>query len=121
VPYRQVPANYRLAERMSNKALYYSDDIHPGTVLLLDDIALSEELQEVLKESTTKFTERARMRVVNKDRRVQHFTIPVLNCRTSDDDGGRAATNRQLFFLFDPEVYREARVRARLARCRARG
>jgi hypothetical protein len=62
-----VPANYRLAERMSNKALYYSDDINPGTVLLLDDIALSEELQEVLKESTTKFTERARMRVVNKD------------------------------------------------------
>ena len=50
---RQVPEEYRLAERMSNKALYYSDDISPGTVLLLDDIALSEELQEVLKESTT--------------------------------------------------------------------
>ena len=73
---RQVPKSYRLAERMSNKALYYSDDIGPGTVLLLDDIALSEELQEVLKESTTKFTERIRMRVVNKDRKVQHCTIP---------------------------------------------
>ena len=73
---RQVPKSYRLAERMSNKALYYSDDIRPGTVLLLDDIALSEELQEVLKESTTKFAERVRMRVVNKDRKVQHCTIP---------------------------------------------
>ena len=73
---RQVPKSYRLAERMSNKALYYSDDIPAGTVLLLDDIALSEELQEVLKESTTKFTERIRMRVVNKDRKVQHCTIP---------------------------------------------
>ncbi len=73
---RQVPKSYRLAERMSNKALYYSDDISPGTVLLLDDIALSEELQEVLKESTTKFTERVRMRVVNKDRKIQHCTIP---------------------------------------------
>jgi len=73
---RQVPEEFRLAERMSNKALYYSDDIGPGTVLLLDDIALSEELQEVFKESTTKFTERIRMRVVNRDRKVQHCTIP---------------------------------------------
>ncbi len=73
---RQVPEESRLAERMSNKALYYSDDINPGTVLLLDDIALSEELQEVLKESTSKYTERIRMRAVNKDRKVQHFSIP---------------------------------------------
>ena len=73
---RQVPEEFRLAERMSNKALYYSDDIMPGTVLLLDDIALSEELQEVFKESTTKFRERIRQRVVNRDRTIQHCTIP---------------------------------------------
>jgi len=73
---RQVPTAYRLAERMSNKALYYSDDLSPGTVLLLDDIALSEELQEVLKEATTKFSERIRMRVVSKERTIQHCTIP---------------------------------------------
>ncbi len=73
---KQVPEEFRLAERMSNKALYYSDDINPGTVFLLDDIALSGELQEVLKEATTHFTERVRMRVVNKDRRIQFCTIP---------------------------------------------
>ncbi len=73
---KQVPEEFRLAERMSNKALYYSDDISPGTVLLLDDIALSDELQEVLKEATTRFTERIRMRVVNKDRKIQFCTIP---------------------------------------------
>ena len=73
---RQVPEEYRLAERMSNKALYYSDDIRPGTVLLLDDIALSEELQEVLKEATSKFTEPVRMRSVDKDRKVRRYTIP---------------------------------------------
>ena len=73
---RQVPEEFRLAERMSNKALYYSDDIRPGTVLLLDDIALSEELQEVLKEATSKFTEPVRMRSVDKDRKVRRYTIP---------------------------------------------
>ncbi len=73
---KQVPRSFRLAERMSNKALYYSDDISSGTVLLLDDIALSEELQEVFKESTTKFTERIRMRVTTKERTIQHCTIP---------------------------------------------
>ncbi len=73
---RQAPEEYRLAERMSNKALYYSDDINPGTVLLLDDIALSDELQEVLKETTSKFAEPVRMRTVDKDRRIRRYTIP---------------------------------------------
>ncbi|MEN6341750.1 MAG: hypothetical protein ABFC89_04235 [Methanospirillum sp.] len=73
---RQVPEEFRLAERMSNKALYYSDDITPGTVLLLDDIALSDELQEVLKEATSKFAEPVRMRSVDTDRKVRRYTIP---------------------------------------------
>ncbi len=73
---KQMPGEFRLAERMSNKALYYSDDIHPGTVLMLDDITLSEELQEVLKEATSKFTEPVRMRTVDKDRRIRHCSIP---------------------------------------------
>ena len=73
---RMVPDEFKLAERLSNKALYYSDDINAGTVLLLDDIALSEELQEILKEATTRFTERVRMRAVNKERKVQEYSIP---------------------------------------------
>lgn len=72
----QLPAEYRLAERISDKALYYSDDIKPLSVLLIDDVGLSEVMQEVLKEATTKFTERVRMRVVTKNREVKHCTIP---------------------------------------------
>ena len=89
---RQVPEEYRLAERMSDKALYYSDDIGPGTVLLLDDIALSEELQEVLKEATSKFTEPIRMRTVDTDRKVRHCAVPercvwwLVNVRALYDD-----------------------------------
>ncbi|HOV67849.1 MAG TPA: hypothetical protein PLI31_05760, partial [Methanoregulaceae archaeon] len=73
---RQVPDEVKLAERLSNKALYYSDDLKAGTVLMLDDIALSEELQEILKEATTKFTRRIRQRIVTKERKIQHCTIP---------------------------------------------
>ncbi len=89
---RQVPEEYRLAERMSDKALYYSDDISPGTVLLLDDIALSEELQEVLKEATSRFDEPIRMRTVDTDRKVRHCAIPercvwwLANVRALYDD-----------------------------------
>jgi hypothetical protein len=68
---KQVPEEFRPAERMSNKTLYYSDDIRPGTVSLLDDIALSEELQEVLKEATTRLTERVGMRTVDTERRAR--------------------------------------------------
>ncbi len=73
---RQVPEEYRLAERLSNKALYYSDDISPGTVLLLDDIALSEELQEVLKEATSRFAEPVWIRTVDTERKVRRYAIP---------------------------------------------
>ena len=73
---RMVPDEFKLAERLSNKALYYSDDLNAGTVLMLDDIALSEELQEILKEATTKFTRRIRQRIVTKERKIQHCTIP---------------------------------------------
>ncbi len=89
---RQVPEEFRLAERMSDKALYYSDDISPGTVLLLDDIALSEELQEVLKEATSKFDEPIRERTVDTDRKIRHCAIPercvwwLANVRALYDD-----------------------------------
>lgn len=73
---KQVPEEFRLAERLSNKALYDSDDINPGTVLLLDDIALSDELQEVLKEATSKLAEPVRMRSVDSERKVRRYTIP---------------------------------------------
>ena len=115
---RQVPEEYRLAERMSNKALYYSDDISPGTVLLLDDIALSEELQEVLKEATSKFAEPVRMRSVDKDRKVRRCTIPercvwwLANVSALYDD---QVLNRMLVCWVDDseeqdrEVFRAAR------------
>ncbi len=121
---RQVPEEFRLAERMSNKALYYSDDINPGTVLMLDDIALSEELQEVLKEATSRFAERIRMRVVNKDRKVQHCTIPercvwwLANVQALYDD---QVLNRMLVCWVDDSEAQDREVFSRRMAAVARG
>ena len=121
---KQVPEEYRLAERMSNKALYYSDDILPGTVLLLDDIALSEELQEVLKEATSKFTRPARMRSVDTDRKVRRYTIPercawwLANVSALYDD---QILNRMLTCWVDDSEAQDREVFARRMDAVARG
>ena len=44
-----LPEIFRLKGTVSNKALYYHDSLRPGTVLLFDDVSLSDDLQEVLK------------------------------------------------------------------------
>ncbi|MCX6693626.1 MAG: hypothetical protein NT074_03625 [Methanomicrobiales archaeon] len=53
----QVPERYRLAGRMSNKALFYIDDLAPGSVIVHDDTTLSEEMREILKGVRTSFRE----------------------------------------------------------------
>ena len=121
---RQVPEEFRLAERMSNKALYYSNDINPGTVLLLDDIALSEELQEVLKEATSRFTEPVRMRTVDTDRKVRHCSIPercswwLANVSALYDD---QVLNRMLICWVDDSEAQDREVFARRMKAVAEG
>jgi hypothetical protein len=41
---------------MSNKALFYLDDPLPGTIIVLDDTSLSEEMGEILKGVTRSST-----------------------------------------------------------------
>jgi len=70
-----VPEQYRMRGTVSNKALYY----HPlksGTVLLFDDVTLSEDLQEVLKSATANFREPIEHRTLTSDRQVRTCTIP---------------------------------------------
>jgi hypothetical protein len=37
-----VPSEFRNDGRVSDKALFYMDELHPGTVITLDDVALSD-------------------------------------------------------------------------------
>ncbi len=61
---------------MSNKALFYIDDLKPGTAIVFDDKSLSEEMQEILKGVTTSFRKPFIYRTVSKDRKAQVCTIP---------------------------------------------
>lgn len=46
---QQVPDELRLDGRMSDKALFYVEGLRPGSVFALDDILLSDQMQEILK------------------------------------------------------------------------
>ncbi len=72
----QVPQEYRLSGRISDKALFYSQDVKPGTVIALDDVSLSEQMQEILKGVITSFLKPFRYRTVTKDRNGITCTIP---------------------------------------------
>ena len=61
---------------MSDKALFYMKDLSEGSVISLDDVSLSDQMQEVLKGVTSSFQKPFLYRTVNKDRKIQVCTIP---------------------------------------------
>ncbi len=71
-----IPGRFRLDGRLSDKALFYMEDLIPGTVITLDDMGLSDQMQEILKGVTTSFQKPFPYRTVNKDRKAQVCTIP---------------------------------------------
>ena len=111
----QVPHRFRLSGRMSNKALFYLEDLVPGMVIVLDDTALSEEMQEVLKGVTTSFNEPFEYRTVNKDRKPLVCLIPerctwwVAKVEGSGDD---QVFNRMLTCWIDDTADQDDRVLA---------
>jgi len=71
-----IPPAVRLEGRMSDKALFYMDDLMSGTVITLDDVNLSDQMQEILKGVTTSFQKSFPYRTVSKDRKPMICTIP---------------------------------------------
>ncbi|HWQ63649.1 MAG TPA: hypothetical protein VN429_04465 [Methanospirillum sp.] len=65
---QQVPDELRLDRRMSDKALFNDVGLRPGSVIALDDIPLSDQMQEILKGVTTSFQKPFWYRTVSKDR-----------------------------------------------------
>jgi hypothetical protein len=72
----QVPERFRLEGAMSNKFLFYKDDMQPGTVIVFDDKNLSEEMQEILKGATSSFKKPIKYRTVSKERKAIVCSIP---------------------------------------------
>ncbi len=71
-----IPPEYRIDGRMSDKALFYIENMKPGTVIALDDVFLSDQMQEILKGVTTSFQKDFNYHTVSKDRTGQICTIP---------------------------------------------
>ena len=110
---QQVPGAYRLAGTVSNKALYYHDDLHPGTVFLFDDVTLSDDLLEVLKSATANFRERIEHHTVSPDRKLQVCRIPercVWWLARVEDPGDDQVMNRMLTVWIDDSAEQDERV-----------
>lgn len=113
---QQVPDELRLDGRMSDKALFYVEGLRPGSVIALDDISLSDQMQEILKGVTTSFQKPFRYRTVSKDRTGQVCTIPercvwwVAKVEGSGDD---QVWNRMLTVWIDDSEEQDAKVLAR--------
>jgi hypothetical protein len=73
---QQVPDDLRLDGRISDKALFYVERLRHGSVIALDEISLSDHMQEILKGLTRSFQKPFRYRTVSKDRPGQVCTIP---------------------------------------------
>jgi hypothetical protein len=114
---RQVPARFRLEGAMSNKALFYLEDLQPGSVIVLDDRALSEDMAEILKGVTTSFRRPFVYRTVSKDRRSQVCTIPercIWWVAKVEGVGDDQVFNRMLTCWIDDSPEQDARVLARI-------
>jgi hypothetical protein len=114
---RQIPERHQLSGSMSNKALFYIDNLQPGTVIVLDDTSLSDDMSEILKGVTTSFRKPFIYRTVNKDRKGFVCTIPercvwwVAKVEGSGDD---QVFNRMLTCWIDDTIEQDNRVLTRI-------
>jgi len=108
-----VPADYKLTGTVSNKALYYADDLRPGTVILFDDTSLSDDLQEVLKSATSSFHEPIEHRTVTADRQLRVCSIPercVWWLAKVENPGDDQVMNRMLTVWIDDSAEQDRAV-----------
>jgi len=111
-----IPPDFRLGGRLSDKALFYAEDMRAGSAICLDDVGLSDQMQETLKGVTTSFRKPFIYRTVNKDRKGQTCIIPercvwwVAKVEGSGDD---QVWNRMLTCWIDDSQEQDELVLAR--------
>jgi len=117
-----LPEKFKLKGTVSDKALYYHP-IQPGTVLLFDDVSLSEDLQEILKSATASFREPIEHRTLTSDRQVRICTIPercvwwLAKVELAGDD---QVMNRMLCVWIDDSADQDVAVLAHLKAAEAK-
>ena len=119
-----IPEDSRLKGTVSDRALYYDDDLRAGTVFLFDDVALSEDLQEILKSATTNFREPIEHRTLTTERKLRVCTIPercVWWLAKVEDPGDDQVMNRMLTVWIDDSAEQDKRVLAHMKEREAAG
>ncbi|WFN34948.1 hypothetical protein L1S32_02175 [Methanogenium sp. S4BF] len=119
---RLLPEAYRLKGTVSNKALFYYDDLLPGTVILFDDISLSDDMQELLKSATANFQEPVVHRTLTRDRQLKVCTIPercVWWLAKVEAVGDDQVMNRMLTVWIDDSSVQDQAVLAHLKKVEA--
>jgi hypothetical protein len=112
----QVPEEFRLEGRMSEKALFYIKGMQPGSVITLDDVALSDQMQEILKGVTTSFRRPFIYRTVSRERTGETCIIPercVWWIAKVDGTGDDQVWNRMLTCWIDDSAEQDAAVVAK--------
>ncbi len=94
-----VPEKYKEVTSLSPKAAYYMD-LKPGTIIFSDDTTPSEEMEEVIKRSTTNYQEYTKHTIV-RDGKPESFRVPPrINwyLTSVDSEASIQLLNRQLTF-----------------------
>ncbi|MDN7023586.1 hypothetical protein FGU65_01510 [Methanoculleus sp. FWC-SCC1] len=117
-----IPEAYKMTGTVSNKALYYADDLRPGTVILFDDTTLSDDLQEVLKSATSSFHDPIEHRTLTSDRQLRVCSIPercVWWLAKVENPGDDQVMNRMLTVWIDDSAEQDRAVLEHLKRVEA--
>jgi hypothetical protein len=112
---RQVPDRLKVRGTVSNKALYYMNDLAPRSVLMSDDVELSDSIQEILKSATSNFDEPIPHTTVTKDLSCRVCYIPercVWWIAKKEGTGDDQVMNRMLTCWIDESPEQDARVLA---------
>ncbi|MDI6719904.1 MAG: hypothetical protein QMD46_09870 [Methanomicrobiales archaeon] len=86
-----VPAPYKVQGSISSKSLFYHE-IHPGSIVIFDDVNLNEDLREILKNATSDFQNRLLHHTISMSREAVVRTFPpgctwwILSVENPGDD-----------------------------------
>ncbi|VVB90733.1 Uncharacterised protein [uncultured archaeon] len=106
-----TPKEYLLTGAVSDKALFYMK-ICPGTVYYCDDVTPSENLQSVIKQSTTHYRTGTKYHTVHDKKLVDMFIPPRLAwwITSVDDDVSMQVLNRQFNLEVDESTDQDLKV-----------
>jgi len=112
---QRLPVGSVLTDRLSDKALFYHE-IKPKTVLILDDQELTEDFSELLKVSSTNWSEASSYRTVQNGKAAtltMSPKCPFWVCK-ANLSGDEQILDRQLVFWTDDSVEHRRAIQAAL-------